>query len=105
MLTIYIIGFILYCISVAFVYATGFKGSSWYIPIGLIISIAINYLWFYISKNTIDKNILYLRGIYWDSMIVFCYIIIPILMYGVRFKATTAIGICLIMVGMILTKL
>lgn len=105
MITIYIIGFLLYCVSVAFSYSNWFKNSPWFIPIGLIISIAINYLWLYICKNTIDKHILYLRGIYWDGMIVGCYTIIPVLLFEVRFKATTAIGLALVIIGMIITKL
>ena len=102
---IYTIGFVLYCLSVVLSYSYKLKASSLFFPIGLTLALIVNYLWLYIAKISINKHDIYLRGLVWDSMIVGCYVLIPILFYGVKFNITTAIGIGLVVLGLILTKI
>lgn len=104
MIAPYVAGFALYCLSVALSYSDKAKASAWYYPLGLALAFAANYLWLYIAKTTPEKSQIYLAGLLWDSMIVGCYVLIPVLFYGVRFGFLTALGICLVVSGLILTK-
>jgi hypothetical protein len=59
----------------------------------------------YIAKNTADKHDVYIRGLIWDSMIVGCYAVVPVLMYGVAFTGRMAMGVAMIVAGIVLTKI
>lgn len=100
----YFIGFVFYCLSVMLSYSASMKTTKWYFPLGLLAAIAVNFIWLFLAKHSLDHKQIYLRGLIWDSMIVGCYVIIPILFYQVRLTGYTAIGAGLILTGIALTK-
>lgn len=72
---------------------------------GLAIALAANGCWLWIAKMEPDASKLVIKGLYWDSMIVFAYLIIPILFYSVKLSSGQILGTFLILAGIILTKL
>lgn len=101
----YALGFIIYCLAVTLSYSDKVKASHWYYPVGLALAIGCNFLWLYVAKHTPDKHDIYISGLVWDSLIVGCYALIPVLFFGVRFSGATAIGVLLVIVGLFLTKI
>jgi multisubunit Na+/H+ antiporter MnhE subunit len=101
----FIAGLALYVSAVMMLYSDRVKSSAYYFPLGLAIAVAANFLWLYIAKNTADKHDVYIRGLIWDSMIVGCYAVVPVLMYGVAFTGRMAMGVAMIVAGIVLTKI
>lgn len=101
----FFIGLIVYIAAVFLSYSEKIKVLNAYFVVGLILGIIANFCWLYIAKNSPEKHQIYVYGLYWDSMIVGVYTLIPILAMGVRLSWTTAIGGLLIIAGIMLTKL
>ena len=105
MLIPYVVGLLLYFASVVVSYSNGLKQTQWYFPLGMLLAIIVNFLWLYIAKNSPDKDVLYVRALIWDSMIVGAYVLVPLLFYNVRPTGYTLAGCTFIVIGLILTKL
>lgn len=104
MIAPYVIGFIIYVLSVMVSYSVGLKQSNWYFPVGLTLAIIVNILWLYIAKHSPDKNELYIRALIWDAMIVGAFVVVPLVMHGVRLSGWTLVGCIFIIIGLVLTK-
>lgn len=100
----YLLGFLLYVLSVLMMYSSKVKESSWYIPISMVMSLSGTFLWTWVVKHTNDPNTLYVRGLIWDSILLGCYSFIPFLL-GVKFTGTALLGIALILLGFGVLKL
>ena len=100
----YLFALVVYSASVALSYSNYAKAQSWYFPVGVGMAMLANFVWMYIAKTTIGSHEIYLRGLYWDFIIVGCYAFIPVLFFGVSFNGIKAFGVALTVVGMILTK-
>lgn len=105
MIIIFLLGLLFYSLAVALSYNETVKASWYYFPVGILIGMITNFLWFWIAKQISDKSIIIKYGFYWDTMIVLTYALIPMLFFGVRLSSMTEIGIALIAIGIILTKL
>lgn len=103
MIPLYLLGLLIYIISVYITYSDKIKQSPYYFYIGISLSMVCSFLWMYIAKHSSGKQ-LYLNGIYWDSMIVGCYSLIPVLAFGVRMSSLNFLGVFLVLVGIFLTK-
>jgi hypothetical protein len=101
----YLVGFVIYILSVVVSYSNGLKQTHWFFPIGLILAVIVNFLWLYIAKESPLKDQLYVRALIWDSMIVGAYVLVPLVLYGVRPTGYTLAGCVFIVLGLILTKL
>lgn len=100
----YLLGFVAMCCGVWMMYSEAMKSSSWFIPLNTAISIVCSLLWAYVIKNTSETNALYIRGLFWDAMIIGVYSLLP-LMFGVKLNTTTAIGVAITLVGMVVVKI
>lgn len=101
----FFIGLIVYILAVFLSYSEKIKVSNAYFVVGLILGIVANFCWLYVAKNSPEKHQIYVYGLYWDSMIVGAYTLIPILAMGVRLSWTTALGCLFIVGGIMLTKI
>lgn len=101
----YLIGSIFYSCSVVISYSQKAKLASWYFPLGMAFSTICSFLWLYVAKNSLTKEDIYLNGIYWDSMIVACYVLIPVIAFKVRMAPLNVLGVFLVIAGIALTKL
>jgi multidrug transporter EmrE-like cation transporter len=97
-------GALVYLVAVVICYFKPVRESALYFPIGLACGLAANYLWLAWSRSMTDPQRL-VAGFYWDGMIVAMYALVPVLLFGVRVTAWTALGLVLIVVGVLLTKL
>lgn len=86
-------------------YAPAIKASMAYYPLGIGLAMINNYIWLKIAKSTNDSSKLLMLGVYWDSMIVLSYVLLPVIFFGARAHGTSLLGIVLIVVGMMLTKI
>jgi hypothetical protein len=101
----YSIGFLLYALSATLSYSERAKVSAWYFPVGIAMAIVANLIWLHIAKISTVGSETFVRGLIWDSMIVMCYVIVPILFYGVRLNGIAGLGAVMIVVGIFLTKM
>jgi multidrug transporter EmrE-like cation transporter len=64
-----------------------------------------NFLWFSVAKKMIDKELLYVYGFYWNSIVICTYALVPIVLFGVRPQPLTIVGIGLIIAGILVTRM
>lgn len=81
------------------------KSTPYFYPIGLVIGLTANLTWLHLTKHTPEKNQLFIYGLYWDSIIVFTYMAIPLLFLGVKLDWKQVVGTILVVAGIFLTKL
>jgi hypothetical protein len=99
------IGSLIYIMGICLSYSH-FKDTKWYFPVGIGLGMITNYLWFSIAKDLkTDKDQLLLYGIYWDSMIISLYVLMPVLIFGARASGWALLGLVLMGLGGILTKI
>lgn len=102
---IFLLGLIIYTGYTLISYNEPLKETPWFIPAGVLISLFGNILWMYLAKITSDPKTLYFYGIAWDAMITFVFVLTPVIVLGMRFKTTTAIGFGLVVIGLLITKI
>lgn len=102
---LYLIGLITYVTSASISFIEPLKRSAWFYPIGLILALIANIIWLHIARTTLDKELVYIRGLVWDAMIVGAYVAIPVIFFGVRLSGVALLGVTLIITGLVLTKL
>ena len=81
------------------------KASTWYLPAGIAIGIASTTLWFTVAKISNNDKDLFVYGLAWDALLMGFYMLVPLLMFGVRLDWKQSLGTILVVVGLILTKL
>lgn len=100
----YIVGLVIYTLSAMMSYSNKAQSAKWYFPVGVGMAMLANFLWLHIAKISVGHET-FVRGLVWDSMIVMCYVLVPIILYGIRLTGFTALGAALIVAGMFLTKI
>lgn len=101
---LYFIGLLVYLTTVSMNYSDKAKASFWYYPAGMTLALLSNFLWMYLAKHSLNSNQVYVRGIFWDFMIIFAYSILPIIAYDVKFTTLQLCGAGLILFGFGLLK-
>jgi drug/metabolite transporter (DMT)-like permease len=99
----FLMGALLYVVSVCLIYNESFKKTPYFIWVGLFVGLVANYVWLSIAKQSKGAD-LYVRGLIWDCLMIAAYTLIPVMFYGIKLTPTTIIGCVLIIVGIFLTK-
>lgn len=100
----FLLGLLAYCAAASISYFDAFKVSKFYIPAGIAIGIVCNIIWLSIAKNEKNPSLLMLKGLYWDCMLMGVYLLIPFLFFKAQINTTQALGILLVITGLVLTK-
>lgn len=101
----FLIGMLMY-VAIAYAsYSETFKASNWFYPVGVITAIVANLTWLWISKTEPDPAKILIKGLYWDSMLTAIYLVVPILMFGVRLTLVQGLGLGLVVAGLVVVKL
>lgn len=101
----FLLGAIVYSIGTEITYSDILKKSKYYAIYGVTVGIFANFIWYTIVQKVDNKENLLKLGFYWDSMIIGCFLLIPVLFHGVRPQLNTILGILLIIAGIVLTKI
>lgn len=101
---IYIIGLAIYSAAVVASYSEKIRMSNWFIPANMAAGLMTAYLWGSVVRQTNDNNQIYVRALWWDSMIVLTFALMP-LTFGIKMNTVSAIGVLLIIIGIIITKI
>lgn len=80
-------------------------GSNWVLFSAPLLGFIANLIWFQIAKTDTNHNSLILKGLYWDILLTFCYLLVPIIFYNISLTTNQVAGIILIISGIILTKI
>lgn len=99
------LGFLMYVVMASASYHEGFKTSPWYFPAVLAASITTTILWFSIAKAESNASKLMITALFWDSMLMLIYLLIPVFFFETKFTTTQGIGVALTLAGLLLTKL
>jgi multidrug transporter EmrE-like cation transporter len=75
-----------------------------YYAIGLLFSFIANASWLTVAAKSPTQNQTTLYGLYWDSMLTGIFLLIPILFFGVRFTGLQSLGVGMVILGIVLTK-
>lgn len=101
----FLIGFVVYLIMAWTTYYLPFKETKFFFPAGIAFAIIANFIWLSIARATPEASVLLMRGLYWDVMLTSCYLLVPFVLFGAKVALLQALGIALIILGIILTKL
>lgn len=101
----FLAGMLIYSLGTELMYSEYFKKLSYYPAIGVSLGMGANFVWYNLVQKINDKDFLLKLGLYWDVMIVACFLAIPMIFHGVRPSASTNLGIAFIVLGIVLTKL
>ncbi len=104
MILYFIIATIIYIFSAYMSHSPTIKLSSWYFIVGIILANITNILWMILAKNTTDNSKVLLYGLVWDSIITFSFLLTPFLFFDIKLTMPQIIGVCLMVIGIILTK-
>jgi multidrug transporter EmrE-like cation transporter len=86
-------------------YAIWFKNWNLFYVAVVILGAGMSIPWAFIVKYTLTKESLFLYSISWDVMVTVISLVIPILLYGVKFSFANWIGIGLIVAGIFTLKI
>lgn len=100
----WVTGFFAYCF-IAWLSYSQYKDASWYYYAGLFFALISNFIWLTISKQTDDASQLMIKGLYWDAMLTFTYLAVPLLFFEARLTTYQAVGFILTLLGLFLTKI
>lgn len=101
----FVIGFLLYSIMAYISYSESFKQSKWFFLTGIGLAILVNAIWFSIAKNEAVASKLVLKGLYWDVMLTAAYLVIPLILFQAKLSLLQALGVGLIVLGVLFTKI
>jgi len=69
----------------------------------MVIALFTSYFWTTISRN-IDKNSVVIYGAWYDAMLTLAFLLIPLLFTGFNLTPKQAIGIVIMLLGILITK-
>jgi len=101
---LFVAGFVLYCLSSYVSYDESIKNGPWYYYYGIGLSIFANLCWFKIAKISQSNKDILLNGAIWDSMILFCFIIVPFFLFTIDLGPKEYLGLGLILSGISIIK-
>lgn len=105
MISNFIIAFFLYALSAYISFHPLIKKQWYFLYLGLSVSLVCNLIWLHIAKTTENVSKLTVYGLYWDSLITFCFLAVPFFFFEVQFNYKQLIGIMFILLGIGITKL
>jgi drug/metabolite transporter (DMT)-like permease len=95
-----------YVVSCNFAFHEEFRRNSpWFIPINVLIGVALSTIWYINIRNLDDKDRIYFYGVVWDMGIVLTYYILPIIFFEVKLNRFGLAGVGFMIFGMLLLKL
>lgn len=101
----FLYGIVLYVVAVTVAYNTQIKATDYYLPLGLALALATNWLWLMMIRNNPNQSDIMVKGFMWDGMRILIYTIVPILFLGVQFTWNKAFACALIGLGMVLLRI
>lgn len=81
-----------------------FQQTVYFYPAGIFITTISGFIWYYISKNTIEKTT-FVVSMIWDSALIISFILMPVLYFGVDLSKKEALGVIFIVVGTLILKI
>ena len=103
-LTLFLFGFIAYVTQALIVYSSNLREvPTIYYSLALITGITTLLSWMSIARAT-EANLLLRYALAWDVMIVLVYLAVPLVLGKAHLSRINLIGLCLLLVGLILTK-
>jgi uncharacterized membrane protein len=99
------LGAVVYSLGTELSYSDQLKKLKYYPLFGVILGMCANFIWYTLVQKIDDKSYIIKLGLYWDVMIVACFLAIPLIFHGVKLTTPTLIGVFLIFIGIILTKM
>ena len=100
----FFIGMSIYLLMAFASYSTWLKESKIYFPLGILAAIIANFIWLSIAKSEVNPSVLMIKGLVWDAMLTGCYLLVPILFFNARFTFVQGLGVILVIIGLLLTK-
>jgi drug/metabolite transporter (DMT)-like permease len=81
------------------------KGSNLIVYLGLLCAVLANVVWVFLAKDTTDNNKLIRYALYWDSLIIIITLLVPVILFGIRFSVLQLVGLIATILGLALIKI
>ena len=86
-------------------YAVTNKDSWWMVAVGALMGTISSASWVTLSKLLADPYKVFLYGFYWDAVVLFSVLLIPLFLFNVRPSVNAWIGVALVTIGVFITKI
>lgn len=100
-----IVGAIIYCVYAWLTFNPSLKQSGYLVPAGITLAMAGNLLWIFLAKSTADPARLTIYAMAWDTMVTVSFVLVPVVLFGIRFSITSCLGLILAVLGIFLMKI
>ena len=95
----WVVGFITYNIFAHITFGPHIKDKWWFPTVVGTLSMINGLIWGQVAKTELDPTKLAIYGFYWDLMVTAIFLAVPIVFYGAVFTPKQAVGIGLVLVG------
>jgi uncharacterized membrane protein len=96
--------FIAFIIGAYFSYNDEQRRSPWFYPVYLSVSVACSLIWIVSAKCLDNKRHILVYSVFWDSLLMVAYYLLPLLFFGVKVNTGMLVGIALVLIGIMLVK-
>lgn len=104
-ITVLVIVAFLYAITCYLTFDEKVREQWWYFPLGILLGIVCNFLWFWAAKYIGDKEKIYVFSLCWDTTMTLVYYALPIFLFGVRLDRWSVLGVLLMVSGLAIIKM
>lgn len=94
----------IHCICCYLTFNEKFYDRAWFIPIGLLIGMISNGLWFLAAKTIGNRSHLYVFSMFWDCLMIAIYFLLPVFFFGIKLDKMGVFGLTLIIIGTFIMK-
>jgi len=76
-----------------------------YIPVGLIIAVTTNLIWYNSTKLIGDEKKIYVFSLVWDFIVCLVYLFLPLIIFKIKLDKISVLGLFIMLLGLIIIKI
>jgi drug/metabolite transporter (DMT)-like permease len=81
-----------------------FREKPYFVYMGLLLSLASNYLWLSYVKKATDNSEILINGLFWDAVIILTFAVVPFLLFKLELSKSTMVGFLIMVLGFSVVK-
>lgn len=94
----------MFLVGSVFSYRPGLRASPWFGPVYMVVSVGCALCWVWACRQFDDQRRIYFLSLVWDSLMVACYYLLPLLAFEMRFNRWVWFGVVLMVAGLVVVK-
>lgn len=94
----------LFCIGSYLSYNPTYNRTSWFTPVCMLLSVSVAGCWGIALRLLETKEQIFKYNLVWDTLAVTAYVILPLIISGVRVPLLTLVGALIVLFGLFLVQ-